>query len=485
MKILTATQIRTAERDAVQSGIFSCFSSLMEKAAKTTFEYIINNFDVVAKKICVVCGCGNNGGDGIVVANLLKSKGAFVTLVFPMGKPTSSPADEFLYLADDITIVNDIPSSCDILIDALFGIGLNRELDGDILETVNKMNDTNALKIAIDIPSGVNADGKFSYNAFCADFTLTFIALKPCFVLPCTLDYCGKVILLDIGVKTTEYAYQTTEMPLKPKRKINTHKGTYGTALMVTGSYGMCGASVLSAKAALVSGVGMVKSFVCDKNYSAFTVSVPEAVAIPVLTTQSGAMDVYEKQLVSALSSSNAMLIGCGLGKSEEAVKLVFRALQITTIPTVIDADGINALSRDIQLLKKIKVPTVITPHPKEMARLCETNVSNIEANRPEYAKRVATRFNTVVVLKGARTVIASPDGKVYFNMTGNSGMATGGSGDVLAGMITARLCLGESTLEASLNAVWLHGYAGDKALSQYSMEGLLPTDIIAELKTL
>jgi len=484
MKILSSLQVKTAEQDAVSNGIFS-FNKLMENAAKSAFEYINSNFDIVNREIVAVCGKGNNGGDGLVLASLLEAHGAFVKLYFPFGMPKSSPATDFLYLAENMCITDTVPDSCHILIDALFGIGFDGNLDGNTKEIINRMNGCNAKKIALDVPSGVGADGKFFDNPFVADETLTFIALKPCFVLPKTSGFCGRVKVLDIGVPTREYAFKTTEMPQRKERDKNSHKGTYGTSLHITGSYGMCGAAILSAKASLVSGVGLQKNFVCDKNYSAFCASVPEAVTIPVDTALCGCPDIYERQLLKELSSADSLLIGCGLGNSEEAFRLIEKTLSITKIPTVIDADGINCVAQNIELLKTIDAPVIITPHPKEMSRLCKTSVEEIENNRSEYAKRFAVKTNCIVVLKGANTVIASPDGRVFFNMTGNPGMAKGGTGDVLSGMISARLAMGENPLNSALDSVYLHGLAGDKAAEKYSTEGMSPLDIISELKTI
>ena len=484
MNILSISQIRAAEKDAVSNGIFS-FKDLMQNAAKGAFEYLNERIIDGIENICIVCGNGNNGGDGLVLAKMLKDSGNNVSLVFPNGLPKTEPATEFLSLTKEINVINNIPLKCDILIDALFGIGFNRPLDEYGNSIIDKMNRCDAFKVALDVPSGVNGDGEFAEKAFYADLTLTFIALKPCFVLPKTNDFCGKVKVIDIGITASEYSFKTTERPQKSRKNKNSHKGTFGTVLTVTGSYGMCGASILSSKSALVSGVGIVKSFVCDKNYSAFTSAVPEAVTIPCETFISGAPMIPDRQLISEIGSADSLLLGCGLGTSNEAKDIVKRVLEFTNIPTVIDADGINIVSENIELLKKMKVPKIITPHPKEMARLCKTTVSEIEKNRVEIAKRVAINTNSVVVLKGSNTIIASPDGEIFFNMTGNIGLATGGSGDVLAGMITARLCLGELPLTAAKNAVWLHGYAADRLLKKYTFEGILPSDIIAELKTI
>ncbi|MBO4468311.1 MAG: NAD(P)H-hydrate dehydratase [Clostridia bacterium] len=484
MKILTVEQIKAAEQDAVASGVLS-FYDLMERAADKAAQYLLENVVGEGTEVFIVCGNGNNGGDGLVLADKLKNAGCAVSVFFPFGKPETSPAKDYLNLCDDLWIVEDIPEKSDVIIDALFGIGLNRPLVDYAARVIERMNACKAKKIALDIPSGCFADGRGESPAFMAELTLTFIALKPCFFLPPFNENCGKIEVLDIGVAVSEHAYLTIDRPENRPRPKNSHKGTFGTVLTLTGSYGMCGASVLSAKAALVSGVGMVKSFVPDKNYAAFTSSIPEAVVIPTETFSSGAMAVYGSQIQNEMASADSILIGCGIGSSNEAKNLVKAILEIANKPMVLDADGINAVAGNIELLRKTKTSVILTPHPGEMARLCQVPIGQIEQNRPGFAKRIAVTYGKIVVLKGANTIVAAPDGKVFFNRTGNPGLATGGSGDVLAGIIAARLALGESPVEAAKNGVWIHGFAADNALSKYSMSGLTPSDIITELKTL
>lgn len=482
MKILSRAQIRTAEEGAVKSGIFS-LSDLMYNAGTGAAKLISEKYNIFGKKVVIVCGNGNNGGDGLVIANSLSNMGANVSLVFPYGIPQTETVKPFLKHIEELNVLDKIPSECDFLIDAVFGIGLNRQLSGTGVSIIESMNFCTGIKIAIDIPSGIDCEGSAPAKAFRADWTITFIALKPSFVLPHTSDYCGEVSVVDIGVKVEEYTYLTVSEPQKKKRLKNTNKGDFGSALILAGSYGMCGAQILASKAALVCGVGLVKAFVCDKNYSAFCTSVPEAVTIPVSTSLSGAPDIYDKQIHSALTGATALLIGPGLGRTDEVSALIKKILEITEVPVVIDADGINCISGDINILRKIKAPVIITPHPAEMARLCRTTISDIESNRVEYAKHIASKYSCVVVLKGANTVITSPDGRVFFNTTGNPGLATGGSGDVLAGMMVSYLAQGESVLNAALMSVWLHGKAADNAVEKISLSALSPQDVIAELK--
>ncbi|MCQ2440670.1 MAG: NAD(P)H-hydrate dehydratase [Clostridia bacterium] len=484
MKILTRSQIRAAEESAVANGTFS-FEVLMLNAGRTAAKKISERYDIKGKRISVVCGKGNNGGDGIVVANELSQMGAFVRVCFPLGKPKTDTAASFMYMLNDIDVAGTVPKESDIIIDALFGTGLKGELLGEAAEIIDSLNLISGIKISIDIPSGVLCDEGECKKAFKADYTVTFIALKPCFVLPNASEYCGEVEVADIGVPVREYTYLTVPKPIEKKRPKNSHKGMYGTALLICGSYGMCGAEILSAKAAAVSGVGIVKAVVCDKNYTAFCTSLPEAVTVPVPTSQNGTLTVDDNLLKTLLTDSDAVLLGCGLGTSEEAKRLVKRVLQTTKIPIIIDADGINALSKDINIIRTVKAPVILTPHSGEMARLCGTDVKDIEHNRVMYAKRFATQNSCVLVLKGANTIVAAPDGRVFFNTTGNAGMATGGSGDVLAGMIVARLAKGEGALNSALSSVWLHGRAGDLAANKLTQNSLLPSDIITELRTL
>lgn len=484
MKVLNLSQIRAAEENAVSNGIFS-YTELMKNAGRAATEIIKSRYAVYGKKITVVCGVGNNGGDGLVIASLLSCEGACVSVALPLGDVKTETARAMYPLPPDISVSKEIDPCCDIIIDALFGIGLTRAPEGDAADAIDRMNMCEGVRIAIDTPSGVMCDGGVPGRAFKADLTVTFIALKPCQLLPPSSEYCGETLVADIGAEPLSYEYLTIEPLSKQKRAKNSHKGSFGTALIIAGSYGMCGAEILATLSALRSGVGIAKAIVCDKNYTALTSCVPEAVTVPVPTTMQGAPQVSDRELEAALSSADAVLIGCGLGRSEDAVRLVKRTLQTINIPVIIDADGINALCNDINIIGKIKAPVILTPHPGEMARLCKTTVSNIESDRVEYARSLAQNQGCVVVLKGANTVVASPHGRVYINTTGNPGLATGGSGDVLSGIIVSKLAQGKNALTVALEAVWLHGTAADNALCHTSEDALLPRDIIEELKRL
>lgn len=483
MPVLTKALIRELEENAVKSGV-SSFKELMYTAGSTAAGIILEKTPCASKKIAVLCGNGNNGGDGCVIARLLYEHGADVTVITPMGKPVTENATYYYdLLPQDILKTDRFEGEYDIIIDAVFGIGLNRELSQEISGLFERVNSASSVKIAVDIPSGVEADsGKLLGTAFSADFTITFIALKPCFLLPQGSDYCGEVTVADIGVEPTAYSYKTIERPFFKKRPHNAHKGTFGTALLLCGSYGMAGAAVLAAKGALRSGVGIAKCVLCESIYPSFTTSLPEAVCVPVKQSEKGTFCSDFIDIKALTEKSSALLFGCGVGTGTEIKKILKKILKESKIPVVLDADGINALTDCIELLKESKAPIIITPHPGEMARLCGTTVKEVEANRIEYACKFAKEYGCTVVLKGADTIVAESTGEISFNTNGNPGMATGGSGDVLAGITVSLLAQGFSPAYAAKAAVFLHGEAGDKAAARRSQHAMLPSDIIEEL---
>lgn len=481
MKVLTKALITKSEKNAVQSGVFS-FRELMENAGTAAAKIIMQKFGCENKKIALLCGNGNNGGDGFVIADCLYKHGADVTVIIPCGSPVTENALYYYERLRGIKITDTFESGYDIIIDAVFGIGLNRDIVEQLCMLFEAVNNDNAIRVAIDIPSGIEADtGRVLGKAFNADLTVTFIALKPCLLLPPGSDYCGETIVADIGIEPLDCGYSVIKEPIFPKRRHNSHKGTFGTALLLCGSYGMAGAAILSCRAALRSGVGIAKCIICKDIYSAFTSSVPEAVCIPVKQSENGTFD-SSIELESFSEGCNAILFGCGTGKGEAVEKLLKKLVLNSKIPFVLDADGINVLSQNINILKKSKAPVIITPHPAEMARLCGKTVAEVESDRINTARNFAKEYGCIVVLKGANTIVASPEGEISFNILGNPGMAKGGSGDVLAGITVSLLAQGIPALEAAKAAVYLHSHAGDKAAARKGERAMLPSDIIEEL---
>ncbi len=484
MDVLTTDLIRKSEENAVKSGTFS-FRELMMKAGSCAFKIINQKCNVINKKVAIFCGAGNNGGDGFVIATILFEFGADVTVFTPLGEPKSENAK---YYFDNLPPVKFCDSfspndKFDIIIDAIFGIGLSRNIEGNLSELITKINSHNAFKISIDVPSGINSDtGAVMGTAVKSDLTVTFISLKPCFMLPGGNNYCGETVVADIGVKATDYSFKTIEKPTFAKREKNTHKGTYGTALLINGSYGMAGAAMLSAKAAMRSGVGIVKSIIPKSIYPAFTSFLPEAVCIPVGETENGQLNFENIDIKAVQKNANAILFGCGVGICDSTEKLLKSLILNAEIPLVIDADGINLLSRSIESLKESKAPIILTPHPKEIARLCKKSVDEIEADRIEISRQLALEYGVTVVLKGANTIVATENGEIFINTLGNSGMATAGSGDVLAGVIVSLLAQGYSPEFSAKAGVYNHSSAGDKAALKRSKHALIATDIIDEL---
>lgn len=484
MDILTADLIKKSEENAVQNGTFS-FRELMQKAGSSAFEIINDKFDIRNKKIAVFCGNGNNGGDGFVIAKLLYEHGADVTVFTPLGLPKTENAKYYFDNLPSISFQKEFSSKdrFDIIIDAILGIGLTRNIEGDLAKLVNQINCHKAQKISIDVPTGVSSDtGAIMKTAIKSDLTITFIALKPCFLLPNGNEYCGEIILADIGVKVTDFSYKTIEKPNFKKREKNSHKGSFGTALLINGAYGMAGAAMLSAKAAMRSGVGIVKSVIAKSIYPAFTSFLPEAVCIPTNETEIGQLNYKDIDIKELQKNTNAILFGCGIGVSDSTEKLLESIIKNANVPLVIDADGINLLSQSIELLKESKVPIILTPHPKEMARLYGKSVDEIEENRIEFARLFATKYGVTLVLKGANTIVSTKQGEIFINTIGNNGMATAGSGDVLAGVIVSILAQGYSPEFSAISGVYCHSDAADKAVLKRSRHALIASDIIEEL---
>ena len=417
------------------------------------------------------------------MAGILAEQGAAVTVVTPLGLPLTENARYYYDILRFVVCKKTADlDEFDMIIDALFGIGLKRKLTPEVVQWIDKMNNAVADKIAIDIPSGIHADsGKNLGAAFTADLTITFLALKPCFVLSEGSHKAGEVVVANIGIEAGQPDFLTTAEPIFPPRPINSHKGTFGTGVAFCGSYGMAGAAILSVKAALRSGVGIMRAVLCESIYPAFTTAVPEAVCYPVPESAIGtyAPDIDFERI---LAGASAVLFGCGC-KNDEIIGLILKRLMATVeVPLIIDADGINSLADHIHIVRDCKVPVILTPHPGEMARMLGTSVKEVQSNRIKVARDFAVKNRCILVLKGAHTVIASPKGEITVNMNGNPGMAKGGSGDVLAGILVALLAQGIKPYEAAKAAVYLHGKAGDDAAARRGERAMLPSDMIEEL---
>lgn len=504
MRFFDSEQVRKAEHTAYDMGMPPL--RLMENAGSAAARIIRENYEVRNKRIIIVCGKGNNGGDGFVVARKLKEYGADTRIVLAGDMPTTNEASEMRIRARDIgipivsyrtepTSVSALIKSADILVDAIFGIGFKGAVRKPTDSLIRFMCAVGKPIVSLDIPSGANADtGAVEGDCIKADITVSFIALKPAHAISPAVDYCGRIITADIGIydeavnniDTKLYSIDKDDIGrLFKKRRKDSHKGDFGTSLAICGARGMSGAAVISASAAVRCGAGIVKCAVPEGVCGIVAGYMPEYMVYPMPQTESGGMAVsaYDK-IMELANKSDAVLIGCGLGSDPQTVNLVKSLLKKINKPVVLDADGINAIAGDISILKKMSAPAVLTPHPGEMARLCGVTSKEIQSNRFKYAREFAQENNVILLLKGANTIVACGD-TAYINLTGSPSMATAGSGDMLSGMILSFITQGMGMVDAVRAAVCMHGLAGEMAEKKYSQRFVTPSDMINELAEL
>lgn len=489
MKIFTAEKIRSADEYTIQNEQISSLK-LMEKAALSCAEWISENCRNNTK-FAIFCGNGNNGGDGFALARLLMAKGYEAEVFTVQENHFSEDAMlNFKRLKENsetsVKSLNDLEKhnfdDKTVIIDALFGTGLSRKLDDDFKKLVEKLNSLKYPKISIDIPSGMFADKLHgdSDTVFKADYTLTFQFWKKAFLHPETGVFAGKVVVLDIEL-SKDYIEKTpsdefviddeTVLDIFQPRENFSHKGTYGKSVIVGGSYGKIGAAVLSSKAALKSGSGLTFTLAPHCGYEILQSACPEAMFI----------NGGEKYIETIDEQENAVYgIGPGLGKEAGTKKALLTFLKNYQLPLILDADALNIISETPENLKLIPQKSIITPHPKEFERLFGKTENSFE--RLELAKSKAKELEIFIVLKDHHTQVITPEGNAYYNITGNSGLAKGGSGDILTGIITSLLAQKYSEREAAIFGVWLHGKAADLAAGKFSQEAMQPTDVVSEL---
>ncbi len=498
MKILTCEQTRILEKNQVERG--STYFQLMNNAGVQVGKVLIAQMGATKKStVAVLCGKGNNGGDGFVAAQYLTSQGINAYALLVDGEPRTEDSMQALEQAVSNGVevvriweysqkVKDIISVADYVIDAVYGIGFKGSLSDNIKILADLVNSTHSKVLAVDIPSGVNCDtGAVSNTAFKADVTVSFSTLKPCHVLYPAMDYCGKTTVAQVGINKgliydSPYLTETIDgsklSTLMPEKNISANKGSNGTLSVLCGSYGMMGAAQMCIQGALRSGAGLVKSVIPSNLYPILATNIPQAVFMPYASTDS--IDMLEQSLQKA----TAVVAGCGLGTTPKAKELTEYVIRNSTAPIVLDADALNVIADNLDILSESNAPIIITPHPGEMARLLNTKVEIIQKNRITVAVEFAKMYGVIVVLKGAYTVVAHPKGKVTVNPTGNKGMAKAGSGDVLAGMIAGMLAQGMLPFSAAVSGVYCHGYAGDLAQEEYGYLSMQATDIIEMIPT-
>lgn len=482
--LLTGKQMQHADRYTIDEiGIPSMV--LMERAALKTVE-IMEQEEVNFKNILVVCGCGNNGGDGYAIARLLHLKGYHVSIYF-LGDDTKRSEENKLQkkIAEHyrIPVKQEIgEEEYSLIIDAIFGTGLSRDIEGKYAKIIHMMNCMNGFKVAVDTPSGIHDDtGEVMGTAFRADLTVAIAFAKRGQLLEVGNPYVGHLKVADIGIypddwtsqDTFMYCYDFEDFKLQfPKRVPDSHKGTYGKVLLIVGSKGMSGAALLCARAAYATGAGLVQIYTHEDNRVIIQESLPEAI---VTTYTEYDEDEHKKMLEWA----DVVGIGSGLGISETAEKLVKRTIQYANIPCVVDADALNLIAKDITILQHINQEMILTPHMKEMSRLLSCDVQELKENKVEMLKQFVNKYPVTCVLKDARTLIGNANENTFLNLTGNAAMAKGGSGDVLTGIISGILAQKNAGYQAACLGVYLHGLAGDYAKNQKGAYSVLAGDLV------
>ncbi len=469
---------------------------LMERAGMAVASWVLEHY--AGKRVVVFAGSGNNGGDGLVVARELRNAGVNV-LVVMAGKRGALSTDCSLQmniarkLGIPVEYSKELASSDlhgSVLVDALFGTGLGRNITGPLARTIETVNESSCPVVSIDIPSGINADtGQVMGAAFRAEATVTMGRPKRGLILHPGAEYAGELLVDTIGfpdelfddVRCRMISPEEAEA-LIPERQDYSYKGDYGHVLVVAGSTGKTGAALLASRGALRYGAGMVTLGVPEALMDVFQGKVVEEMTLPLASDGHDGVHsaaALEEVLEFLDTKVDVLALGPGLGTAPGTQGLVRELVIRCTAPMVIDADGLNALAGKTALLGKTKAPVVLTPHPGEFARLTGTDRARIEANRVEAAVKFAVKTGTYVVFKGVPTVVAEPGGYVFLNPTGNSGMATAGAGDVLTGIIAAFLAQGLGPLEASVLGVYVHGLAGDLAVSGADERSLIASDLV------
>ena len=457
---------------------------LMERAAQSVVRELLSG-DYDLHRVLVICGTGNNGGDGLAIARMLKWKGISVD-VYLMGNAEKMSGDAktqlLMYEAVLGKMVTDPNcSEYTVIVDALLGIGCNREVTGERAALINKVNASAAKVIAVDVPSGISSDnGKVCGIAVKADATVTFFAEKLGMMLYPGREHCGKIIVEDLEVSFDEteechiLTFKAEDLKKIPLRPNDSHKGTFGKVLVIAGSPTISGAAYLAGAAAYRMGAGLVKLYTPKENKTAMQTLLPEAL-----------LEIYDReipskeQLMQAVDWADVVVIGPGLGMDPEAEKILEYVIRESEVPLVIDADGLNLLAKNPNWLYAKRKEIIITPHILEMARLSGESKENVKEHAMEIAENFVNKYPVTLILKDTRTLVAKEGELLYVNTSGNSGMATGGSGDVLAGIVGGLLAQGMLPVEAARLAVYLHGLSGDHAAQKKGVYAMTARDIL------
>lgn len=507
MKVATAEQNRLCDTLAINKyGIPGL--TLMENAGRGTVAAMESRFGSLAgRSVAILVGPGNNGGDGLVIARLLHQLGAAVRVIMAVApEKLKGDAAENLARARDLAIgmenclTEDAVaggaariSGSDFVVDGLFGTGLTREITGHFAALIHAVNGSHAKVVAVDIPSGLNSDSGASLGVSVrADLTCTYGLAKPGLLVSPGRERVGALEVIDIGIPAavvsevgvaTVFLENDTVCPFVPTREGSSHKGTFGHLMVVAGSAGKSGAALLCGHGALRSGVGLVTLAAPQTLNAVFEAVLLEAMSCPLLHSRDCFASRDLPQLEDLAAGKGALALGPGLGTEPDTGELVRSLCAGLGIPMVVDADGINLLAREPEVLQKAPALRILTPHPGEMARLTGLTSREVQENRLQVALDFAREYRVFLVLKGAGTIVAAPDGRAAINSTGNPGMAAGGMGDVLTGLIGGLLAQGLGPWEAACLGVYAHGLAADRHCRKNEIGfGYLASEIAAEL---
>ena len=494
MKIFRTEQIRQIDSSTMRYEPIASID-LMERAARTLTDAIVERYGGKSNFFAIFAGPGNNGGDALAIARMLEEAGekAEVWLIDPKSKLSPDCAENLERLKKCATPINilgnefaapQLPKNC-IIIDGIFGSGLNKPAEGIFAETIRFINGCEATIVAIDIPSGLHGESNGSFDAqniVHAHTTLTLQFPKLSFLIPANDKFTGEWHILNIGLSSRAIEEQKSNLfyteraeiaAMLPTRNKFSHKGDYGHALLVAGSRGMAGAAILAARATLRSGAGLLSVSTPQCNNCILQTAVPEAMTLPA---------GGENHLCTppATERYTAVAVGPGLGTAAETEKALLQLINDCRVPMVLDADALNIIAKSPQTLEQLPAGSIITPHPGEFARLADGVKSREE--QLAAATQLAQKCNICIILKGAYTAVCSPDGNIFFNSTGNPGMATAGSGDTLTGIVLALLARGYDSTSAARIAVYIHGLAGDIAATRNGQTALTAGDIIDAL---
>ena len=483
---VNAAQMKAADQYTIQKlGVPSL--ELMEHAAQACVQ-VLEDEKVDLSHVCVVCGSGNNGGDGFAIARILQNN-RYSVETFCVGNPehyTEETQEQMHRLQEcggKITYGMPQEDSYSVVIDAVFGVGLSRKVEGRYRQVIEQMNRMRGTKFAVDIPSGLSATtGCILGCAFKADYTVTFQLKKIGLELSQGRTMAGRVIVPDIGISTDSIcedqeivrtAGKDIYRKMLPDRPEDSNKGTYGRLLVIAGSKGMAGAAYLNAHAAYMTGAGLVRVYTSSDNREILQTLLPEA----IITTYE---EYNKEELLSLLTWADDVCIGSGLGMSRLSEKILKTVIEYVKVPCLIDADGLNLLAENNNYLNQMAERRfVITPHMKEMSRLTGTPVEELKADRIQILKDFISRYRITCVLKDSRTLIASEEKGIRMNLTGNSAMAKAGSGDVLAGVISGWMVQGKEAEDAAELGTYIHGLSGDLAKFEKGVYSVMARDLI------